>query len=118
MLNQNKDNQYLFWNVDEALNTVDGDKDLLKDIIEIFLEDYPRIMEQVSDAIKKKDGVELERATHQLKGSVSNFSAKGTVELAACLVVKGENIDLTDSAEVFVQLQEELKHLEDELRNF
>jgi PAS domain S-box-containing protein len=59
----------------EALERVGGDKELLRELIEMFLADGPRLWEDVADALARGDAQKLGRAAHTLKGSISAFSA-------------------------------------------
>jgi PAS domain S-box-containing protein len=59
----------------EALERVGGDKELLRELIEMFLADGPRLWEDVADALARGDAQKLGRAVHTLKGSISAFSA-------------------------------------------
>jgi HPt (histidine-containing phosphotransfer) domain-containing protein len=68
---------------DDFMERMDGDVDLLKEVIEIFLEDAPILMGALRLAIRdgKKDA--MERAAHTLKGAVANISAKGLQRLSS-----------------------------------
>jgi HPt (histidine-containing phosphotransfer) domain-containing protein len=62
---------------------VEGDAELLAEIVELFLEDSPRLMGEVRAAVAAGDAGALKRAAHTLKGAASNFGAAAVV--AACL---------------------------------
>jgi len=63
--------------LDEELlmSRVDGDKELLKDLVDLFLDEYPRVLEGIRVALGKGDVKAVERAAHGLKGSTSNLAA-------------------------------------------
>jgi len=67
---------------DTALARVGGDLDLLKEIAALFLEEYPRELDQIHKALAAGDAYTLERAAHGLKGSVANFGATPAVDAA------------------------------------
>lgn len=78
---------------DDFLERMDGDMDLLREVIEIFLEDAPGLMGALRLAIHggKKDA--MERAAHTLKGAAANISAKGLQSLSGKIqemIKKGE----------------------------
>ena len=68
-----------------ALSRVGGDKELLKELGDLFLEEYPQLLAEIHDAHKQGAAAQLGRVAHSLKGSVANFGAKDAVELAAQL---------------------------------
>ena len=59
----------------DFLARIDGDVELLKEVIEIFLEDTPRLLSDLYTAIERNDLVAAERAAHTLKGAAANISA-------------------------------------------
>src|SRR5579863_3675158 len=83
-----------------ALSRVGGDADLLKEIAQLFLDDYPKSMEAVRRAATSGDAKCLERAAHGLKGSVSNFGAAAAVEAARTLEAMGREQNLREVEQV------------------
>ena len=65
-----------------ALARVGGDLDLLKEIAALFLDEYPRELDEIRTALATGDAYTLERAAHGLKGSVANFGAAPAVDAA------------------------------------
>src|SRR5579864_1538145 len=65
-----------------ALARVGGDLDLLKEIGALFLDEYPRAMDEMHQALAAGDAKTLERSAHGLKGSVANFGARAAVDAA------------------------------------
>ena len=95
----------------EALENVGGDMDLLKEIIEIFLEDFPKQMKEIQEGIDKGDAHVVERAAHSLKGSVANFAAKRAHEAAYRLEVLGREVNLGEANEALADLEKEIEGL-------
>jgi len=78
---------------DDFMERMDGDRDLLKEVIEIFLEDAPSLMEALRLAIRGGNKDAMERAAHTLKGAAANISAKGLHRLSSNMqemIKKGE----------------------------
>ncbi len=96
---------------------VDGDTELLKEMVELFLEGSPGLLSDIQDAISQNNRNALERAAHTMKGSVSNFSADGAYEAAFNLEKIGLNGDLSEAEEAYVKLKEEIKNLRPVLKN-
>ncbi len=98
------------------LNRVDGDTELLAEIVGVFLEDCPRLLSAIGDAVARQDSKALDRAAHALKGSVSNFCAPAAVEAALKLETMGRQNELNDAAEVWQALQSEMARVESALQ--
>lgn len=96
---------------DEVMERVDGDIELLMDMVELFIADCPKLMSNIKNAIIQKDCNELKRGAHTLKGSVSNFSANYVYEIALELEVMGRNNDMSDAEEAYTNLEREIERL-------
>jgi two-component system sensor histidine kinase/response regulator len=70
---------------DRVLARVGGDRQLLAEISKLFVDDAPRHLEKIRDAIEQRDGESLRRAAHGLKGAAANFEADGVVSAARML---------------------------------
>ncbi|MBM3321515.1 MAG: response regulator [Candidatus Eisenbacteria bacterium] len=70
------------FDLSEALDFLEGDVDLLKQMAEIFLEEAPRLLSGVESALARQDRKSLERAAHAIKGTVGSFAAKRAYEAA------------------------------------
>ena len=101
-----------------ALGRVDGDRELLKEIAELFLEECPGSLEAVRAAVASRDPAALQRAAHSLKGAVSNFGERAAHKAALRLEQMGRSGELAGSAEALRELEEALERLCAELREF
>ena len=70
---------------DQVLARVGGDRQLLAEISKLFVDDAPRHLEKIREAIEQRDGESLRRAAHGLKGAAANFEADGVVSAARTL---------------------------------
>ena len=77
----------------------------------LFLEEYPRFLAQIQEAISKKDSSSLSYAAHTLKGSVGNFAASDAFEAAFTLERIGRYGDLTQASDALVHLEAALSRL-------
>ena len=98
-------------NKDEVMERVGGDVELLMEIVEIFIGDYPRLMSNIKNAITQSDSKGLERNAHALKGSVSNFAAASVYNIALGLEVMGRNNNMSGADEVYTGLEREIEQL-------
>jgi HPt (histidine-containing phosphotransfer) domain-containing protein len=72
-------------NRQELLDRLGGDEKLLVDVARIFLEDCPRQLDAIRQAIDAKLVDRVRAAAHALKGSAGNLSASALFEAARTL---------------------------------
>ena len=85
---------------DSLLEKLDGDRELVEEIVGMFLEDYPVRIAALRDAMSAGDASALGDAAHTLKGAISNFGAEAAQEAAFDLERRGREarLDGIDSA--------------------
>jgi len=88
-----------------ALARVGGDKELLREIAVLFIEDCPRALAEIQEAITARDAAKLENAAHALKGSVANFGARDAVESAFRLEQMGRAKEMSEAEGVLHELE-------------
>jgi PAS domain S-box-containing protein len=94
-----------------ALSRVGGDIELLKEVVELFLEDYPTTFEKIKVAVDGQDAPALEHHAHSLKGSVSTFGASRAFEAAFALEKQGRSGDLSGARDGLAELEKALEAL-------
>ena len=95
-----------------ALESVGGDLVLLKQLVDLFLDDQPRIMADLRAAVGQGDAAGVHRAAHTLNGTMSHFGALAAYEAAKGLELMGRAGDLVGAAEAFAALEKEMIRLE------
>jgi len=103
---------------EQTLASVDGDMELLREVVSLFLGEYPKTMEEIRDAIAGGDPHRLNRAAHSLKGSVGNFCARATFDAALRLEMMGKNDNLNGAGVEFLLLTDEMERLTKALEEF
>ena len=98
-----------------ALARVGGDLELLKEIAQLFLDEYPGALDDIHKALAAGDATKLERAAHGLKGSVANFGARAAVEPAFELEQLGKAGKLNQAPPALTALERALASLHAEL---
>ncbi len=93
-----------------------GRADLLKHVIDVFLEDGPAILGRIKETSRLGNGVELAAAAHALKGSVGLFSQGRAYEGARRLEELGRAGKLGDIAAVLADVEASMATLMTELR--
>jgi signal transduction histidine kinase/CheY-like chemotaxis protein len=99
----------------EILSRLDGDVQLLRELIDMFLADAHDLLAQVMDAITRHDPAGLERAAHKLRGTVSIFCNGGALRAATDLETMGRDRELSHARELFLQLKTQIEALEEAL---
>jgi HPt (histidine-containing phosphotransfer) domain-containing protein len=101
-----------------ALKGLEGDRELLRRIVHLFLVQSPQLLEEIRAALMRGDAEAVERAAHKLRGSVSNFFATKTQDAALRLEQMGRDKDLTGGAEAQAHLESALRELQAALAEF
>jgi HPt (histidine-containing phosphotransfer) domain-containing protein len=98
-------------NLAAALDRVGGDKELLEEVAQLFLETSPDLVAEIGRAVAAGNAEALERAAHTLKGSVGNFGAEAAFEAALRLEKMGRSRDLSGVEAALRALEEEMERL-------
>ena len=80
------------------------DKEIVKEIIDIYIQEYPDRMKNLKQYIADNNLEELYKEAHSLKGVTANFFDPDTVELARQLESKGKDEDNTGLQEIYEEL--------------
>ena len=94
---------------------VDGDQELLEELIEIFVDYYPGQLQILKAAIENGDCVAIRETAHQFKGALSNFYVKDAARLAKDIEEAGKNQQVAEAKSAFEQLHSEVEKLNVEL---
>jgi len=92
----------------EALASIEGNRDLLREIVQMFIEQYPRLLEQIHQALSSSDGKALAAAAHTLRSSAGQVGAHEALDGARRLEEIGERESLAKAPAVLAKLEEEL----------
>jgi len=90
---------------EELFSRLSGDVDLLREVIELFKEEYPPLLADIEAALLQRDSVMLQNAAHSLKGAVAVFSARKVYDAALRMEMMGRNEDFTDDRKAFEDLK-------------
>jgi len=96
----------------KVLEGLGGDRDLLVDILRLFLDDSDRLLRNIRSAIAHPDSVALERSAHALKGSIANLTTGPAVSYAAELEKMGRSGDCSAAEELMGKLVGALRQLQ------
>ena len=93
------------------LERVEGDQELLTEMIHLFQEDGPKLLAAMRDALQSGDMVVLERSAHSLKGAAGNLSAKAAGAAAQQLEKDAKNKDMKSAKESFSMVERAVEGL-------
>ncbi len=99
------------------LSRVEGDEVLGREIIEMFLQECPKLLEGVQHAAEQRNASLLERTAHALKGSVGDIAAPQAYDAARTLEQMAREGKFEDTGAALVTLETSIDRLVLELRN-
>lgn len=73
--------------------------DFIDELIDTFLEDGPKLINQLKDALKAGDAEAFRRAAHSLKSNGATFGATQLSQLAKDLEVIGKELRLGETGD-------------------
>ena len=97
--------------MEKALDIMDGDKELLKECFNNFVNSYPDMLAGIKEAIDAGDASRLETSSHKFKGSLLYLAAVSATDIAAQLERMGREGNLSGSKETFLFLEKECEKL-------
>ncbi len=87
-------------NLSEAMTNLDGDAELLQEIMDIFLETAGEQLQDIQNGIQAEDSKQVAVQAHGMKGGASNFCAKNFVRSALKLEIKAKEGSLDGAQEL------------------
>lgn len=100
-----------------ALHHAGDETELLRTLVEMFLEDIPGRLDVIEAAAREGDAQALEQATHALKGTAAILALGPVRERAWALEKMGASGDLADAAGGVVQLRRAVEEAVPDLRD-
>ena len=104
------------WNMRESLERLCGDEILLWEVVEIFLAEVPRHLEELRLAIAQDNAEGVERIAHILKGQLGYLGAPAISQSASELEEKGRDSDLAGTSSLLPQFEADLHGLLQSMR--
>jgi HPt (histidine-containing phosphotransfer) domain-containing protein len=106
------------FDVEEAMAGVEGDRELLVDLIQLFNRDRDEMVRTLRGAVAGRDSKTVQAAAHRLKGALSVLAAREATELAFALERAGRTGDLTEAAGTHAAFEGALERLAAALERF
>ncbi len=103
------------WDARKFLEEIGGDETLLREVTDIFLEEAPKLLARLRQAVEAGDTAVIERTAHSLKGELSYFGSPAA-EYARELEKIGKEKNLDRAPEVLASLEQEVRSLMEAVR--
>ncbi len=94
-----------------ALANLDGDMELLEEVVQVFLETTPIMLADLNEAVKSGNAAEITAAAHSIKGASANIGALIVSETARKLELMGKTEEIADAAKETEELIQEIDAL-------
>jgi two-component system, sensor histidine kinase and response regulator len=107
---------YAIGPVNSLLDGVLGDRQLLREMAELWLRDSANQMEQLRAGFDQSDALIIQRAAHAIKGSVGNFQATAAYEAAREIESYASQRNLAAAKEAFETLKRTVESVRHELK--
>ena len=100
------------------LEHVQGDRELLAEIIRLFRDETPALLRSLREAVERGDSSAISRASHTLKGSLGNFSSGPAYQTAKKMDELARTGDAAAAGEMLPALEMEVGRLQSALEPF
>jgi len=109
------DSRSIVFDINDALDRVEGDRELLEEIVRIFTGECAGNMDAIRQAFTAGDARLLERLAHTIKGASANLGAVAVCKVAFELEKLAAAGDLSNAPEWIDKIQREIDRLLPEL---
>jgi histidine phosphotransfer protein HptB len=100
----------------EELKKMSGE-DFINELIDTFLEDAPKLFEEIKSALSANNADAFRRAAHSMKSNAATFGAGQLSTLAKELEMLGKENKLNETGDRLRVLEEAFATVRDELRD-
>lgn len=100
------------FNLEELLERTEGDELLLKEMVGLFLDMFPGLLDSIDKAIKKGETEELRQSAHTLKSAAGSIGANRVFRAAYELEQAGRENELGSAIMKFRELKIRLEEIE------
>ena len=104
---EDKSEKIFLYSREELLAQCDGDEELMSELVSIFHDNTPQIVQAIGEAVEKRDAPALAAHAHKLLSSLGAFGAGRARTLALRLEKHGQENDFGGAKERFTELERE-----------
>ncbi len=104
-----EDKEVLNW--EQAIERSEIPAEALSELGQMFLQEAPKLLNEIRDALQQSDAQTLRRAAHTLKSSAAVFEAQYAADAALKLEIFGKEEKLDEAREALPALEQEIDRL-------
>jgi signal transduction histidine kinase/DNA-binding response OmpR family regulator len=104
------------WTAARALAQVEGDEKLLHEIVAIFVDEAPKLLAALRQAIASRNLEQVERTAHNLKGQLGYVGATAAAQKSRELEDSGHRGDLARAQRIVDELEKEITEVMESMR--
>lgn len=102
----------LIYNREEVLERLDGDEELLREVVDLFLEQSRHQIRELQAALAAGEPAQIRHQAHSLKGAAAGLGAQALSHTAAQLELAGKKGELKEVPELLRALEKELERFQ------
>jgi two-component system sensor histidine kinase/response regulator len=101
---------------ENLIKSFENDRGLFKELVEIFVNDYPHMIDSLRKSLKDTDAKTFSRTAHSLKGMLRNFRAEAAADTAFDLEKRGKQGELDGTDQIIENLAGQLDEVAQKLQ--
>jgi len=105
-------------NLTELLARVDNDRELLRDLLSIFADEFPRHLLVLQEAVVREDAKEVATVSHTLKGMLSNLAVTKAAASAGQLEQQARAGNQSSLRQAFAAFEHDVQGLLPEMETY
>lgn len=99
------------WSASAMVEQLGGDETLARELVSLFLNEYPKLLENLHESLASGESDRVRRAAHAAKGCIANFIEGGPQATAHQIEQLGASGRLADVASLLARLEREIAFL-------
>ena len=99
------------WTAATLSERLGGDSQLARELVDIFLSEYPKLLQALRAPVVRNDEQGIRRAAHALKGTLANFVETGPTSTVQAIELAATEARLADIPLLLEQLELEIAAL-------
>lgn len=104
-------------NLPELLERVDNDRELLRELLTIFKEEFPHRVRELRKAVEDENAKQVATVSHTLKGMLANLAANSAAKAAAEIEHASATVKMPALRERLTAFEREAERLLPEIEN-
>ena len=105
------------WDPAAALERLEGDEELLRELVQIFLTETPKQLASLAHAVETGDLEKIENTAHTLKSELGYLGLPAAAQKAGDLERMGHNRTLQPAADLFLTFRAEILAISEAMRD-